>query len=283
MEDVSVIFDEPIDKYHGDRTTLGSTQINIAERSPSLFQDVVELGRGSGFESDSLTLGKVWHRLLELGHERFGDHAHLAPPAHCTAGGGLSTKKETREWVASLGPDAIVLTPDMSDKLEQMWLRFQANSMAVTLHESAVTREPSIRWTTVGGIRVRCRPDLLCEGGVLADYKSTSCSNILKDFRWSVRDYGYGISAALYEQGVTVAGLAEPPMHYIVTQTVSPFCTQVLTLPPSYMEWARKRLDEVLLDIASRRESGVWTDEGYGKVNELAMPGFGDRGFSYVE
>jgi hypothetical protein len=115
------------------------------------------------------------------------------------------------------------------------------------------------------------------------DWKSSSESNLLKDFSRSVRNYQYGISAALYEQGCVVSGMAEPPMHFVVTQTVAPYLTQVITLPPSYMDWARRRLDELLTDIARRRATGDWMEDGYGKVNELTMPGFGDRVFSQVE
>jgi hypothetical protein len=72
-------------------------------------------------------------------------------------------------------------------------------------------------------------------------------------------------------------------MHFIVTQTVHPYLTQVVTLPPVYMDWARRRLDELLTDIARRRATGDWIEDGYGIVNELTMPGFGDRSFFTVE
>jgi hypothetical protein len=70
-------------------------------------------------------------------------------------------------------------------------------------------------------------------------------------------------------------------MVFVATSTVEPFTTQVLTLPPAYMDFCRSRLDAVLEDIARRRESDNWLEEGYGKVNELVMPGFGgDRSFT---
>jgi hypothetical protein len=278
----SVQFDEPITAYHGDPAYLGSTQIRLAE-SATRFFNAVELGRTPDSKSAALQLGSAWHTLREIGSDLFAERAVTAPEEHCTASGGLSTKKATKEWLATLHPDAIILSPDMGETLGRMKDGFDRNPAAVELQESIVHQEVSIRWESTAGVKVRCRPDAICEGGRLVDWKSTSEANILKDFSRSVRTYGYGISAALYEQGCVVAGLAEPPMVFVVTQTVEPYLTQVITLPPVFMDWARRRLDELLTDIARRRATGDWLEDGYGKVNELTMPGFGDRVFSQVE
>jgi len=278
----SVQFDEPITTYHGDLVYLGSTQIRLAE-SATRFFNTVELGRVSDTKSAALQLGSAWHTLREIGPEAFAERAVVASEEHCTAGGALSTKKPTKDWLATLSPDAIVLTPEMGETLGRMKDGFDRNPAAVELEDSICHREVSIRWESTAGVKVRCRPDAICDGGRLVDWKSTSESSILKDFSRSVRNYQYGISAALYEQGSVVAGLAEPPMVFVVTQTVEPYLTQVLTLPQSYMDWARRRLDELLTDIARRRATGDWLEDGYGKVNELTMPGFGDRGFFTVE
>lgn len=277
----SVLFDEPITTYHGDRTHLGSTQIRLAE-SATRFFNAVELGRQSDSKSAALQLGSAWHLLREIGPDLFSERAITASEEHCTAT-GLSTKKATKEWLASLPADAIVISPEMGETLGRMKDGFDRNPAAVELEESIVHREVSIRWESTAGVLVRCRPDCICEGGRLVDWKSTSEANILKDFSRSVRNYGYGISAALYEQGCVVSGLADPPMVFVVTQTVEPFLTQVITLPPVFMDWARRRLDELLTDIARRRATGDWMEDGYGRVNELTMPGFVDRVFSQVE
>jgi hypothetical protein len=73
-------------------------------------------------------------------------------------------------------------------------------------------------------------------------------------------------------------------MVFVVTSTVSPYETQVLHLPPAYMDWCRRRLDTVLEDIARRRRDGDWLPVGYGRVNEITMPGFGgDRGYFHID
>jgi hypothetical protein len=278
----SVLYDEPITTYHGDLAHVGSTQIRLAE-SATVFHDAVEMGGMPDSKSAALQLGSAWHTLREIGYDPFCERAITAPEEHCTASGGLSTKKATKDWLATLPPDAIILSPEMGEILGKMQDRFGLNPKAVELEEDILHREASIRWESTAGVMVRCRPDFVGNNGQLGDYKTTSEKNILKDWSRSVRTYGYGISAALYEQGAVVSGLAEPPMHFIVTQTVHPYLTQVVTLPPVYMDWARRRLDELLTDIARRRATGDWIEDGYGIVNELTMPGFGDRVFSQVE
>jgi hypothetical protein len=72
-------------------------------------------------------------------------------------------------------------------------------------------------------------------------------------------------------------------MHFVVTSTTS-FETQVLTLPQSYMDWCRKRLEQLLIEIAERRATDNWNPSGYGTVHEIFMPGFGvDRSGNWVE
>jgi microcompartment protein CcmK/EutM len=121
---------------------------------------------------------------------------------------------------------------------------------------------------------------MITSDGRLGDYKSTREAHPLKSFAYSVKDYGYGLSAALYEQGCVLAGIADPPMHFVVSSTVFPYETQVLTLPSAYMDYARRRLDELLTDIAERRATGNWLPDGYGRVCEIEMPGYGARGSS---
>jgi hypothetical protein len=186
----------------------------------------------------------------------------------------VSSKKATKDFLSDLPETAIVLTQEWSDTLEKMWENFCLNSEAVRLHESAAIREASLRWESTAGVKVRCRPDFITSDGVLGDYKSTREAHPAKSFCYSVRDYGYGLSAALYEQGCVLAGLSDPPMHFVVSSTVFPFETQVLTLPAVYMDYARKRLDELLQEIADRRASGNWLPDGYGRVVEIEMPGF---------
>lgn len=288
MSDLLIRYDEPIAEYHADKTHIGSTDLKLACHSPATFHDRVELGN-SAAESDSpaLAVGRLWHTLRELGDDQFGDRATIVPSQFTTAGGEVSSKAEAKAWVAeAVAAGKIVLTQAQSDTLGRMREGFEANSAAVDLEESIEQREVSVRWTGPHDILLKCRPDAICAGGVLLDWKSTREKYPLETFCLSVRTFEYGLSAALYEQGCAVAGLATPPMHFVVSSTVEPWETQVIVLPSAYMDWCRKRLDMVLEDIARRRRECDWLPVGYGEVVEIRMPGFGDRSVltgSYTE
>jgi hypothetical protein len=279
-----VLLDESIQTYHADEVYLGSTQIKWAGHSFALFHERVVLGNSPASDSDALAQGRVWHTLREIGVDRFYERAKIVPPDFTTQGGGFSTRKEAKAWLAEQGPDAICLTQDQSDSLGRMQDQFDRNTEASELEAAVVHREPSIRWESTAGVKVRCRPDAICEGGILVDYKSTREKYPLETFRFAVRDYGYGISDALYSQGCLVAGLADPPMVFVATSTVEPFETQVLTLPESYREWCQRRLEELLIEISVRRATGDWLPVGYGRRNVISMPGFGvGNSGSFVE
>jgi hypothetical protein len=282
-DSVCVRFDEDILTYHLDKKWLGSSDLKVGEESPPLFHERVDLGVNAASDSAALELGKLWHTLRELGDDQFAERVTVAPDSMITQSGALSTRQEAKDWLASQA-GKIVVTPVQADTLGKMRERFLENEAAVRLDQTVTLKEVSIRWVSTAGVQVKCRPDAICEGGVLVDWKSTKEQYPLRTFSHAVTRYGYGLSAALYEQGCVLAGLADPPMVFVVTSTVSPYETQVLHLPPAYMDWCRRRLDTVLEDIARRRRDGDWLPVGYGRVNEITMPGFGgDRGYFHID
>jgi len=234
--------------------------------------------------SDSLDLGRLWHRLLEIGPSLFGDRSVQVPDEFLTAAGSLSTAKAAKEWRQAQVAEAIVLTPSVAETIGRMLDGFQSNSASWDIYEGITRREVSIRWEregvdargTVGESRIglKCRPDALDDGWRLIDFKTTRDADILGRFQYAVRDYGYGLSAALYEEGCEKAELANGPMVFVVTSTVSPYETQVLTLPETYLKECRAKLDSLLSELAIRDFHGMWTPRGYGEIHELAMRSF---------
>ena len=101
----------------------------------------------------------------------------------------------------------------------------------------------------------------------MCDYKCTRKKDILKTFPSVVREYSYGLSEALYVEGCRQAGIASPPMHFIVFSLANFEC-QVLTLPRSYVRAEYDRLLRLIDDYQRRRDTGDWdTREGYGKAH----------------
>ena len=144
------------------------------------------------------------------------------------------------------------------------------NSLAWSLYSERTHAEVSI-FFELNGLGVKCRPDMISMGGLLCDYKCTRKKDILKTFPSVVREYQYGLSEALYVEGCRQAGIASPPMHFIVFSLANFEC-QVMTLPRSYVRAEHDRLLRLIDDYQRRRDTGDWdTREGYGKSHEMQM------------
>lgn len=224
--------------------------------------------------SAALNLGKLWHSLLDLSPEVFGQRSVVGAAEYFRADGSPSTKKDSKEWFDSLPADAIPISPDTSDQLGRMLDMFQQNAAAWDIYESREIQEVSIFWD-LNGVSTKCRPDCITSDGLLVDWKSTSEQAPLQTFGRAIKRYGYGLSAALYEEGCRVAGLSSSPMHFVVTSTVWPYETQVLTLPPSYTAHCLSELFDLVEDYKARHTDGNWLPKGYGEVNEISVWGHG--------
>lgn len=278
-----VDFSLPIADYHS-RKALGSTNLKGLDASPLAFRGWQTGEAPSRSDSKGFLAGNLWHDLLVIGPDQFGSRARMVPVELVRADGSLSTGKEAKAWLAELPPDAIPLTPEVSDTIGAMLEQFQANSAAWDIYESRLHQEASIFWEWMG-VEVKCRPDCLSEGGLLADWKTTRDECPERQFGSAVNRFGYGLSAALYEEGCRVSGLAVPPMHFVVSSTTYPHETYVGTLPPACTAYWHERLIVLLGEVKRRREANDWTPSHYGQVNEIDLwwPGKSGSSFQRVE
>jgi len=226
----------------------------------------------SPFESDAMARGTLVHLLMELGREAFGERAKIIPEAYLTAGGALSTKADAKKWVADQDPNAILLTPADSSFLGEVLSQFDQNKAVTELYSKIEHREVSIRWQTVEGYKLKCRPDAITSDGVVIDYKTTKLANPKKDFWLACRDWGYHISGALYEEGSKAAGFSDKPLTYIVISTVSPYLVQAVTIPRRLVDLGRKKLERAIADIHARMSFDHWVPEAYDSVEECEVP-----------
>ena len=276
----TVKFDEPIGKYHSDREHFGSTTLKTFDECRVLLAMHRErLDQEEENFNGALMLGTHWHQIREVGWDRWRqEFCFDVPPEMITAGGAISTSKRAQEWLNDIAEDLNTkrpLTPKTRGDLNRMEEMFHRNTAAVELENDARHREPSIRWRQ-GDVGLRVRPDLITESGRLVDYKTTSEPDPLKTFRFSVRKYRYGLSDVLYERGCEVAGLASGSMTFVVTSTVPPFGTQVITLDDEYREFWKTRMYEIideLGEILTRGElnSKILTPRGYGVEHKIKV------------
>ena len=267
----SVLFDEPNGQYHADRDHLSTSGLKDFIKSPSHYK--ASLDKPSA-DSEAMARGRLAHLVLELGPDAFGERAKVIPAEHLTATGLVSTKADTRKWVADQGPDAILLSPSDDAFLEGFLAQFFLNKATSELYEDIKHRETSIRWQRADGAKLRCRPDAITHGGICIDYKTTKYLNPLREFWLACRDFDYGLQAAFYGEGLEVAGLSDQPMVFILISTVGDFQVQAVTLPAKFVELGKRRMDRGLADFYARTTFNNWQPEGYHQINELWMPDY---------
>lgn len=269
---------EPIRDYHADRDYLNASTISLGTQCMSLvyrkfFAEGVDQPDEDGEpKSTALANGDIAHRSLELGRQRTQEVLLVAPSEHQTQL-GLSTKKATKEWLATLDPDTWVVSQKQADFINNMWRHIDANAAVAALIEQIAHHEVSIRFRYLQTL-CRVRPDAILDTGRLLDWKTTRHPNPLKQFWKSVLDFNYHISHALYLHGAEAAGFSTQPMVYVAISTSGSGAVQAMTLPQKVIDHGRRTLDRLLLEINAREVLGDWQPEGYGSVNEVEFPSY---------
>ena len=272
---------EPIREYHADRDFLNASTISLGTQCMSLvgrrFYGHGDDGESDGDDGKSTALanGDLAHRSLEIGRARTEEVLRVAPPEHQTQT-GLSTKKTTKDWLASLDPDTWVVSDKQASFLGRMWQSIDANPAVAGLIEQIAHHEVSIRFRYLQML-CRVRPDAVLDTGRLLDWKTTRHVNPVKHFWKSVLDFNYHISHALYLHGARAAGFSDQPMVYVAISTSESGAVQAMTLPQRVIDHGKRTLDRLLLEINAREVLGDWEPTGYGSVNEIEFPSYAIR------
>jgi hypothetical protein len=219
-----------------------------------------------------LARGTLVHLCFELGWEAAADRIKVIPAEHLTGTGLLSTKADSKKWVADQG-DAILVTPQDAEFLTEVQSQCTLNKAVSKLLDSLIHKEVSIRWSRDNGTKLRCRPDAITNDGRVVDYKTTKYRNPAKDFWRACKDYMYGLQSALYQEGAAAAGFSDEPLIFVLISTASP-CVIAKTLPQRFIDLGKTQLDRALADLSARMSFGDWTPDGYGSIDELYMPEF---------
>jgi len=92
----------------------------------------------------------------------------------------------------------------------------------------------------IEGVKVRCRPDILREGRLLADLKTTDDASF-RGFQKSVANFKYARQAAFYADVVSqVTGETYDTFTFIAVEKHPPYAVQVFALDEASMERGRE-------------------------------------------
>jgi hypothetical protein len=202
-----------------------------------------------GIDKASLRTGRLIH-LAVLEPDKFRA-LPLCPAEHLTDSGNLSTKKATKDWIASLGGQDFVTANEAQ--------QFTAIAMAVVGNPDAqrILCHPQVaceveRFGERDGVQIKGKADIIIPGQVW-DLKTTdSLDSIIRQ----CRDFCYPEQVAWYQDlfGVTGGGL-------IVVEKEEPHRVAVLAFEPAVMAAARKRVGAWWSHFLACRSSGEWPND----------------------
>jgi len=192
------------------------------------------------------------------GQQKFVNRFVIAPPEHTTPSGGLSTKKETKEWMATLADSEIVSVAEMEKCHAMRAAVFADKTAALLLSEG----KPEVEtFTHKWGAAVKGKADWYDRArGRVIDLKTIGNIEDIESHCW---DFGYDRQLAWYmdlfecDDHAVVFVEKEPPHRVVVVK----FCAKTISE-------ARNKNIETLMEIERCREKDSW-DNG---IKVLSRP-----------
>lgn len=206
-----------------------------------------------------------WHSLLvpvtPTPAMEFGTNVHTAilefaefnrrrvtiPLEHMTASGGISTAKATKEWRATLDPEAILLTSAQLNTICQIVEMVSNHKPASDWLRRAKHREIGMRWTDETGADCKACPDAFGDG-LLLDVKTWAPRGAFTADAF-VRDAigrHYLGQLGFYAKALAANGHPVSQMGFIVVQSTAPHDVMVLELDVDAVDYAFEEANNAL-------------------------------------
>ncbi len=264
---------EPAKDYHRWPETSCS-QLKTLRESSLEFYWRYEVGEAPPKSSASLDYGTLLHTWAELGDEEFWQRVSVAADTLVTATGAFSKKAD--EWIASLDPRLIPISPADRDKLRAQTRELLRNPEVAEIIERTVDREFNVRWPWNGHpVRARCdgRTDEF-----LFDWKTTRDKSPQNTWWRSAIEFGYHLQSAMYAEAGVAMGMPLHRMRFIVTSTVWPHECFVCVMPQKLIDIGKAHCERLLDELQTRREWDCWHRLDSQEVCELRVPDYAMKG-----
>lgn len=272
-EDSTRIDHCPAEEYHL-RPEPSCSDLKLLRESPVEYYWRKIARTAPPRKSDSLDYGTLLHSWAELGEENFWPRTAVAPDSCVTATGALSKKAD--EWLKSLDPQLIPISPADEKKLRDQTRALLENEDVLAINAARIDAEFNIAWRW-NGHACRCRVDGATPD-FFFDWKTTSDKNPEKVWFSSVLKWGYHLQSAMYQSAAVAAGWPAHRMVFIVTSTVWPYENCVVHLPEPLIEIGRRECLRLLDELQMRLDLNEWKRLGSRGVRELYCPAWAMKG-----
>lgn len=260
-----VRFGLDINEYHS-LGSVSSSRERDYNRSKELYYGRYVSKTIPPFSSAHTGVGDDAHTCVET---KSMNHLVRAPKDKLTKTGRIGN--DAKAWAEENKIAGRLVSDAYYSQIESIWESIQGCSEAMEYVNNAHHNEISY-FFNVGSLECRARADIEDPSGLFVDLKTTSCTNIDRDFAKSVHEFGYGRQQAFYElaQEAREDG-SEIGMVFIVVQTVIPYQCRVLTLPRDYVDICKESVLKNLLEIEMLETLG-WNLKPAQAQRELQLP-----------
>lgn len=245
--------------YHADEA-LGSTSLKtLATRTPAHYQ----YEKLHPKTSDAFTLGTAAHSLiLENSTENI-----------VTVDADSWMTKAAREEKAA------ALADGKQPLLLKEWAQVIAMRESVMRHPLAKTAltggtpEQSVFWAHESGTALKCRPDMLHQGGVLGnlivDLKTVQ-SAAPDEFAKSAANFGYHIQQAHYQAGLKAATGENFAFAFVLIEKQPPYFASVVELHADDVARGADMVERSIRIFNECTKTGAWP--GYESSTPIELP-----------
>jgi hypothetical protein len=263
--------------YHSDRGSLSSSGARalLAPSCPAMFRHAQRETRKPKRYYD---IGHLAHRLV-LGEG--SEIAVLDPAVHGLKkdGAEADNPRATATWkqadAEARARGEVPVHIDDYRTAEAMAAKVREHPVAAALFEADGQAELSGYWhDSESGVRLRVRPDWLCElgGRVFAvDYK-TSTSAHPGHFAKSAAEWGYHVQQAWYVDGLAAHGI-DADFLFVCQSKTPPFLVSVMRIDPAAVDLGRRRNRQAINLYAQCSADDHWP--GYGDtIHTVSLPSY---------
>lgn len=259
------IYNMTNEQYHGDRTAISKSGLDLIHRSPAHFKWAQDNKRA---ETDAMAKGSLVH-LLALEPSKFDEEYVLMPD-------DIKVKRG-KAWdeFSTLNQDKTILSATQLSDARLIAETVMANPVAARIIEQAVAIEESVFAEDMKtGVMGKCRPDIRVNGA-LYDLK-TSRNAAAGSFAASVKSFRYHVQSAYYTDLCNEHDMGIERFGFIVVDTDwMPYqCTVFHGLEKEAIDIGRAEYRQDLDRYAECLESGEWP--GYPEEYDLlSLAGYG--------
>jgi len=175
------------EEYHANNTHLSSSSFKTLLKSPQKFYKEFVLGQRESYSSDALLEGTYIHSCLLEPHTL----------SKYVVFSGLRRAGSLWEQFKLEHADKVILTAQQYTRCQALLAGYTKNSIAIQLLQNGLAEESLS--SEVYGVPVKCRADYVnLDTKTIIDVKTTSKYTDIDEFRSTIEEYRYDLSASLY-------------------------------------------------------------------------------------